>query len=74
MSKKETREASSTAVHLPRLMLFDAVEQQTDEADRLGGQPMLDYEYWRKQLAHNTVRLRDALLEFGAWLDQDEAD
>lgn len=72
LSKEETRDAArSTAVHLPRLMLFDAAEQQKEEAGRLGGLPMLDYEYWRKQLARNTVRLRDALLEFGAWLDQD---
>lgn len=70
-SKMETRDVGSIAVHLPRLMLFDASEQQSDETG--GSQLILDYEFLRKQLARNTVRLRDALMEIGAWLDQDDA-
>lgn len=69
--KTETRDDDDGLIgtRLPRLVLFDAAEQlQTDNGGRLS----LDYEFWRKQLARSTVRLRDALLEFGAWLDDDD--
>lgn len=56
---------TSLVQSLPALMLFDAIES----ASELGAAG--DYNFWRKQLARNTVRLQEALAEFadGAWLN-----
>lgn len=52
--------------HLPVSMLFDALAANSTLVSTgwdLMGQ---DYGAWRKQLARNTIRLRDALLQFGS--------
>lgn len=73
----ETRDDdNSIEEHLPRLVLFDAAAAADQQAADAAGRhsPISDYEFWRKQLARNTVRLRDALVEFGAWLDHQEEE
>lgn len=58
-----------TAPYLPLVMLFDAVSEhlQDESLGELG-----DYEFWRKQLARNTVKLKRALeSSFGSLLDAD---
>lgn len=32
-----------------------------------------DYEFWRRQLALSTVRLRDSLIQFGAWMTDSDS-
>lgn len=49
---------------LPAMMILDAADDNNILLSELS-----DYEFWRKQLARNTVKLRDALLEFGAWMN-----
>lgn len=77
--RRETRDddKSIEGAHLPRLVLFDAAAAADQQASDAAGRqlPISDYEFWRKQLARNTVRLRDALVEFGgAWLDQQDLE
>lgn len=57
---------------LSGLMLLDEADQVNEEPPSMS--KLSDYEFWRKQLARNTVKIRDALLEFGTWMDEAESE
>lgn len=64
---------------LPQLMLLDAIEENYESSEQPDGslleqRHLSDYEFWRKQVARSTVRLRQALIRFGANWNQDDGD
>lgn len=62
----ESREGLITRAEslLPVMMILDAADDTNSPLSELS-----DYEFWRKQLAENTIKLRDALVSFGAWMN-----
>jgi len=71
---KSTLDLVPITRRLPTLVLFDALQDAAGEEGQEsgGGIELDDYEFWRKQLARNTVKLRNALLKFGAWMKEPE--
>lgn len=67
-STATTTESSITLAEslLPVMMILDTADDTNLALSEL---VWSDYGYWRKQLAQNTIKLRDALVEFGAWMN-----